>query len=99
LHTNPTRAKAPASSSTAPPSAEATPRLTKAEVVDLADGEARSRGVTGQYRHTDPEFNARDGIWSMFYEEVAVAGAEEQPKRFSVMIDDKTKGRVFVPGK
>jgi hypothetical protein len=33
------------------------------------------------------------------YDQQAVAGAQEAGKNFSVTVDDKTKGTVFVPGK
>ncbi|HEV2046206.1 MAG TPA: hypothetical protein VGQ95_06370 [Chthoniobacterales bacterium] len=70
-------------------------RLTKEEVVDLADAEARSRGYDlTQYERMDPQYFPADEIWTLGYN-----GAMEMGKHFSVTIDDKTKGRVFVPGK
>jgi hypothetical protein len=42
----------------------------------------------------DPQYFPADEIWTLGYN-----GTREIEKHFSVTIDDKTKGRVFVPGK
>ena len=79
------------------PAADA--RLTKEEIVDLADKEARTRGYNpAEYQRGEPQYNSADAIWSVSYDQPAV-GMAETSKRFRVTIDDKTKGTVFVPGK
>ena len=79
------------------PSADA--RLTKEEIVDLADKEARTRGYNpAEYERAEPQFNSADAIWSVSYDQPAI-GMAETSKRFSITIDDKTKGTIFVPGK
>jgi hypothetical protein len=75
-------------------------RLTSEEVVDAADAEARRRGYDpAEYIHGEPEFKAADGIWSVSYKQISVNEMAETAKNFSVTIDDKTRGIVFVPGK
>jgi len=76
------------------------PRLTQSEVIDLAGAEARRRGYNpAEYQRAEPQYNAADETWSLSYDQQAVAGAQEAGKNFSVTVDDKTKGTVFVPGK
>ncbi|MEY2530209.1 MAG: hypothetical protein QOI96_294 [Verrucomicrobiota bacterium] len=75
-------------------------RLTKEGVVDLADAEARTRGYNpAEYERTEPRYDPADQIWTINYERRLVDETLESGKRFSVTIDDKTKGIVFVPGK
>ena len=75
-------------------------RLTKQEVIDLADAQALSRGFTlGSYRRPDPEYNEADGTWSIDYEQTAPSESDDKPTHFSITVDDQTKGTVFVPGK
>jgi len=75
-------------------------RLTKEEVVDLADAEARSRGYDlTEYQRLDPQYNPADEIWSLGYDQRLVDGTAETGRHFSVTVDDKTKGTVFVSGK
>ena len=86
------------------PAADASPgtnaRLTKEEVVDLADAEARSRGYhPAEYQRLDPQYNSADEIWSISYGQRSVDETAETAKDFSVIVDDKTKGTVFVAGK
>ncbi len=96
-------ARPPSSLHNIPPGApapETHPRLTKDEVVDLARAEVRRRGFDpAQNQSAQPEFNAADGTWSWPYDSAAAEGAEEAAKHFSVIIDDKTKGTLFVPRK
>ncbi len=80
-----------------PETAETQPRLTSAEVVDLADGATRSHGLNpAEFERGEPHFNAQDETWSLNY---GRSGGEENGRGFSVTIDDKTKGTVFVPAK
>ncbi len=75
-------------------------RLTREEVVDSADAEARRRGYDlAEYLRGEPEYQAADEIWSISYKELVDDKTAETAKTFSVTIDDKTKGIVFVPGK
>ena len=75
-------------------------RLTKEEVVDLADAEAHSRGYDlTEYRRLDPQYNPADEIWSLGYDQRPVDGTEEVAKHFNVIVDDKTKGTVLVTEK
>ena len=91
LHTNPAATNASSSGSA---------RLTKEEVVDLADAEARSRGYhPAEYQRLDPQYNSADEVWSISYDRISADEMAETAKHFSVTIDDKTKGTVFVPGK
>lgn len=96
LHTNPNAdvSSADANSETAGVSS-ADPRLTKEEVVDLADAEARAHGYSpAEYGRADPHYNSTDQIWSINYQ--PLDQTPESGRRFSVTIDDKTKGTVFV---
>jgi hypothetical protein len=76
---------------------EAHPRLTKEEVIRIANAEARTRGYNRvDYYMTEPEYKAAYKVWSVSYEPGAVDGTAETDKRFSVIVDDKTKGTVLV---
>jgi hypothetical protein len=73
-------------------------RLTKEEVLELSDAEAHARGYSpNEYGRADPLYNSADEIWSVSYK--SLDATTENGKRFSVTVDDKTKGIVFVPGK
>jgi len=75
------------------------PRLTKEQVADRADAEARTRGYNpAEYGRTDPDYNQADKIWSVNYERQQ-PDESESAQRFSVTVDDKTNGIVFVLGK
>jgi hypothetical protein len=72
-------------------------RLTKEEVVDLADAAARSRGYDlGEYQRPEPHYDPADQIWSLLYEQKAVNGTGEMGKHFSVAVRDKTKRAALV---
>jgi hypothetical protein len=92
--------KAPSTSATkeaAPRSTEV--RLTKEEVMDMADAEARGRGYNPlEYGRTDPQYDAKDRFWSITYR-LPESDQTEGARSFIVTIDDKTKGMVLVPGK
>jgi len=75
----------------------ASPRLTKEEVVKLANAKARTYGYNrADYQRAEPQYNAAYKIWSVSYEQSAADGIEEVGKHFSVIVDDKTKGTVFL---
>jgi hypothetical protein len=75
--------------------------LTKKEVVDLADGEARTRGYDlAEYERPDARYNAADNTWSLSYDQKkSVNGMADIGKHFSVTVDDKTKETSIVPGR
>jgi hypothetical protein len=82
----------------APPAANA--RLTKEDVVDLADALARSRGYDlAEYQRPEPQYDPTDQTWSLLYEQKPVDGRAETRKHFSVAVRDKTKSTALVPGK
>jgi hypothetical protein len=75
-------------------------RLTEEEVVDLADAAARSRGYDpAQYWRPDPHYNPAAKTWSLVYDQKAHYATGGIVKHFTVTVDNKTKGTVFVPGK
>jgi hypothetical protein len=81
-------------------SAAANARLTKEEVVDLADAVARSRGYDlAEYQRPEPQYDPADQTWSLSYEQKPVDGTAEIGKHFSVAVRDKTKGTALVTGK
>jgi hypothetical protein len=72
-------------------------RLTQEEVVDLADAEARARGYSPVgYGRAEAQYNPADRVWSINYKPLDETTGQQ---RFSVTVDDKTKGTVFVLGK
>ena len=78
-------------------SPEASPRLTKAEVINIANAKARTHGYNRtDYRRPEPQYNAAHKIWSVSYERRVADGMEEAGEHFSVIVDDKTKGTVLL---
>lgn len=78
----------------------ATARLTKEEVVDLADAAARSRGYDlAEYQRSEPQYDPADQTWSLLYSEKPVDGTAKNGTHFSVAVGDKTKGTALVAGK
>jgi hypothetical protein len=78
-------------------SPEASPRLTKEEVINIANAKAHAHGYNrADYQRAEPQYNASYKIWSVSYEQRAADGMEEAGKHFSVIVDDKTKGTVFL---
>lgn len=74
-------------------------RLTKEEVMDMADAEARGRGYNlVEYGRTDPQYDPTDRFWSITYR-LPESDQTEGVRSFVITIDDKTKGMVLVPGK
>lgn len=83
-----------------PAIASDTPRLSKAEVIRLADREAVRKGFDlRRFKRAQPRFNfaVRDNTWYVSYDpkgkEVEVGGD------FSVHIDDRTKEVWLIPGR
>jgi hypothetical protein len=78
-------------------SPEASPRLTKEEVIKIANAKARARGYKRtDYHRAEPQYDAAYQIWSVSYEQNVADGTEAAGKHFSVIVDDKTKGTVFM---
>jgi len=79
----------------APPFANA--RLTKEEVIDIADAVARSRGYDpAEYERPEPQYDPADQTWSLLYDQKPIDGTAEIGKHFSVAVSDKTKRTVLV---
>jgi hypothetical protein len=74
-------------------------RLSKAEVVELANAEARKRGYDpSEYEHSDPAYDPSDSTWSLALDKKAVQGAQQKHKHLSVAVDDETKKTAIVAG-
>ena len=77
-------------------SPEASPSLTKEEVIMIANAKARTRGYNrADFHRAEPQFNPAYKVWSVSYQESAVNGKDQAGKHFIVIVDDKTKGAVF----
>jgi hypothetical protein len=90
----------PGASSQASSTASSPPlgaRLTTAEVVELADAEARTQGYDlGEYQRPQARYAAAADTWSVIYDQKSVDGKTEIGKSISVSVEDKTK-KVSVP--
>ena len=76
-------------------SPHAAPRLSADEVIKIANAEVRKHGFNrADYRRDEPEFNANS--WSVAYDPMTIDGTETAGQHFSVVIDDRTRGAVFV---
>jgi hypothetical protein len=74
--------------------------LSKADVVNLSDSEARKRGYDlSRYDRPDPQFDPHDNTWSLSYAGKTTSAGAPSPKRFTVAIDDKTKRTAIVPAR
>ena len=83
----------------ASPAAQPAARLTKEEVVSVADATARSRGYDpSEYQRSEPQYDPADDTWSLLYEQKA-EGMVDVGKHFSVAVEDKTKETSIVPGR
>jgi hypothetical protein len=93
LHTDVT---VKASAANAKPETASSPgakaRLTKEEVTDLADAEARAQGYNlDEYQRPKADYSAAEDKWSLFYDQKPVDVTPEIGKYFSAKVDDKTK--------
>lgn len=84
--------------SAASPSPDETSRLnegallTKENVIELADGAARTAGYDlAQYSRPKAEYNASNGTWLLPYDRKLPEGLQENVEHFSVTVDDKTR--------
>ncbi len=78
------------------------PRLTVAEVVRLADAEARGSGYDlREYQRPQVHYNyvTANDTWWVSYDQIYVNGLGEVGKHFSVTIEDKTKKLWLMPGR
>jgi hypothetical protein len=78
------------------------PRLTAAEVIRLADAEARRDGYDLRaYERPRARYNfvTRDHTWWVKYEGKSVNGMSPVGNHFSVTIEDKTKKLWLIPGR
>jgi hypothetical protein len=78
------------------------PRLTAAEVVRLADAEARRHGYdVRKFERPEVHYNfvTRDDTWWLKYEGKSVNGMTWIGNDFSVTIEDKTKKLWLIPGR
>lgn len=85
-----------------PSPAVAKSRLTAAQVIELADAEARGQGYElGAYQHPQARYTPADGTWSVFYDQKSVDSNAmgEVADPFTVSVEDKTKKTSIVPEK
>jgi hypothetical protein len=78
------------------------PRLSEAEVIRIADAEARRHGYDLRaYERPKAHYNYvhRDETWWVSYEGKAVNGMTTVGNHFSVTIEDKTKKLWLIPGR
>jgi hypothetical protein len=82
----------------APPAANV--RLTKEEVVDIADAVARLHDYDlAEYQRPEPQYDPADQTWSLLYDQKLADGTTEIGKHFSVAVGDKTGSTALVAGK
>ena len=85
-----------------PAPAMAKARLTAAQVIELADVEARGQGYElGEYQHPQARYIPADGTWSVFYDQKSVDrnAMGEVADPFTVSVEDTTKKTSIVPPK
>jgi hypothetical protein len=79
------------STSSTPNAFGARPRLTTAEVIGLADANARTQGYNlDEYQRPQANYVPADDIWSVVYQK-SIESMGEIGKHFSVNVEDKTK--------
>ena len=79
---------APTAASTPEP---ARPELAAAEVIELAESEARTQGYNlREYQAPKARYIAEEDAWTVSYNQKGADGAGES-KHFSVSVGDKTK--------
>ena len=77
-------------------------RLTKAEVIRLADAEARRQGYDlREYQRPQAHYNyvRADDTWFVSYDQIYINGMGEVGKHFMVTVEDKTKKIYFGHGR
>ena len=111
LRKNANSEAAPAASASVAPTPEASlprtdtssrsgARLTPAEVIDLANAEARERGYDpAQYQPPQADYIATYQTWSVLYKQKPGDGQVETGKHFVISVKDETKNAALVPGR
>ena len=90
------------STTSSPAPVIAKPQLTAAQVIELADAEARGQGYElGEYQHPRARYTPADGTWSVFYDQKSVDSNAmgEVADPFTASVEDKTKKTSIVPEK
>lgn len=78
----------------------ARPRLTKSEVIELADAKARTQGYSlDDYRRPQVRYTPENDTWSLFYDQKSNDGMVEVGKQLSVTVADKTKKTSIAAGR
>lgn len=76
------------------------PRLTPAEVIELANAEAHERGYDpAQYQPPQADYIATYQTWSILYNQTPGDDQSERGKHFIISVKDETKSAALVPGK
>jgi hypothetical protein len=76
-------------------SPELKPRLTKEEVIRIANGAARANGYNrADFERAEPQYNLTYKVWSVSYDRDDEPEGTEG-KHFTIIIDDTTKGTMF----
>lgn len=71
--------------------------LTTEEVIMLANAELRKQGYNRMdYIRQEPQFEADKGSWLVSYDPMTFDGIETAGQHFSVIIEDRRKGAVFL---
>lgn len=78
----------------------ALPRLSTAEVIALADAEARKEGYElDGYQCSKVDYTVADDAWSVMYDQKPVEGMADAGKHFIISVADKTKKTSIATGK
>ena len=81
-------------------SASTRPRLSKADVIRLADAEAGTQGYNiADYQRRPVAYTSENDTWSVSYNQKPVDGTAEIGKHFSVTVEDKTDKVSITPGR
>jgi hypothetical protein len=63
----------------------------------LSNAELRKQGFDrAQYLREEPQFDADHGAWSVEYQPMTFDGTQTAGQHFSVVVDDRTKGTLFL---
>lgn len=88
--------------SSTPQAPPLSPSLTAAEVIGLADAEARIKGYdVGEFQRPQAQYSAPDHTWSVSYDQESVDrnGMGKTGKHFKVSVEDKTKKASVAAGR
>ena len=74
------------------PPPPARPDLIAAEVIELADAEARTQGYNlGEFKAPQAHYAAEDDAWTVSYHQKGADMGSADSKHFKVSVEDKTK--------